>query len=109
MAHIDHTEFEAWTQLVHDRMTIIERALAAVIDDFEELLESAGGEPTADYPEESEGADGDWDLEEQETPEEEAARLRAEARAEFEAGNESSPQPSDPNDVVDVPEEGRSV
>jgi hypothetical protein len=115
-------EVEAWATVVDEdrlnleaRVSVIERALESVIEDLEILTGVAepadtpnGGidtESKDDYGvEDAAGIDGDG-----ESPEEEAARLRREAIAEFEQSNEAAPAAADFNDVADVPEEGRDV
>lgn len=95
-----------------DDMTVFDRALAAVIEDVAFIKEALGlveaeaSEPEGEF-EEPEVINPD-DLDEnfsddgiEETPEEEAERLRREA----EEANEE-PALADANDVVDVPEEG---
>lgn len=90
-----------------DRFAVVERALAAVIEDVDEIVRAltegaaaeeeaspsrdVDGEPEADYVEPTDA----------ETPEEEAARLRMEAMTEFEQANESPElAPTDFNDFA---------
>lgn len=104
------------------RSSVVERAVEAMLEDFDSLMEALqGGESEEDAldaesvirtaAEAALAATRPVDEEEpEETPEEEAARLRREAIAEFEASNEAAvPAAGDFNDVTDVPEEGRPI
>lgn len=118
-------DFMDYQQAVEARFMVVEQALGATIQDVEQIEDFLEGVDAVERPPTEEemaaldqhemaavgaiAVDPDNPAHEvdlnEETPEQEAARLRVEAMAAFERGNESAP-PGDFNDARNVPDDG---
>jgi hypothetical protein len=108
----DFAELEESVGELQDLVTVLMHAFSGLVGDLNALadyvdsIEVTGGEEETGGEEIGDAMEDSWP---EESPEEEAARLRAEAIAEFEVGNEATTAAPDVNDVRNVPDDGIPV
>jgi hypothetical protein len=116
VAYARAEDLEALTDAFLARLAVVERAMQSMIEDLDAVIGVVDMMTESDAPEDQEEVEPEGERpgvgypelfdEPEESPAEEAARLRREAMEQAERENESEPLPQDINDITDVPEDG---